>query len=80
VPRRGVLGKLSSRDDTPGTTKYTSIFSADDGIVPASSSRLDGGACLVEDHGVTHLGLPSDARVYRQVVQALNGRCPLAFD
>jgi triacylglycerol lipase len=79
-PDGAFLGKLNSRDDTPGTTKYTTIFSADDGLVPASSSRLDGGACLVEVHDVTHFGLPSDARVYRQVVQALNGRCPLAFD
>ena len=79
-PDGAFLGKLNSRDDTPGTTKYTSIFSADDGLVPASSSRLDGGACLVEDQGVSHPGLLSDARVYRQVVQALKGRCPLAFD
>ncbi len=79
-PDGAFLGKLNSRDDTPGTTKYTTIFSADDGLVPVSSSRLDGGACLVEDRGVTHPGLLSDARVYRQVVQALNGRCPPAFD
>jgi triacylglycerol lipase len=79
-PDGAFLGKLNSRDDTPGTTKYTSIFSADDGLVPVSTSRLDGGACLVEDRGVTHFGLTSDARVYRQVVQALNGRCPPAFD
>ncbi len=36
-PDGAFLGKLNSRDDTPGTTKYTSIFSADDGLVPASS-------------------------------------------
>jgi triacylglycerol lipase len=78
-PDGSFLRRLNSRDDTPGTTKYTSIFSADDGLVPASSSRLDGGACLIRDRGVTHGGLLTDARVYRQVVYSLRGRCPLAF-
>lgn len=79
-PDGAFLRKLNTGDDTPGTTRYTSISSADDGIVPASSSRLDGGACLVRDGGVTHGGLLSDARVYQQVVRSLNGRCPPAFD
>lgn len=79
-PDGAFLSKLNRGDDTPGTTKYISIFSTDDGLVPASSSRLDGGACLVRDHGVTHGRLLSDARVYKQVVQSLNGRCPAGFD
>jgi triacylglycerol lipase len=79
-PDGAFLSKLNRGDDTPGTTKYTSISSTDDGLVPVSSSRLDGGACLVRDRGVTHGRLLSDARVYKQVVQSLNGRCPPAFD
>ena len=79
-PNGDFLRTLNSRDDTPGTTRYTSIFSADDGLVPASSSRLDGGACLIRDRGVTHGGLLSDTRVYQQVVDSLDGRCPRAFD
>ena len=79
-PDGAFLSKLNRGDDTPGTTKYTSISSTDDGLVPVSSSRLDGGACLVRDRGVTHGRLLSDARVYKQVVQSLNGRCPAGFD
>jgi len=79
-PNGDFLRTLNSRDDTPGTTRYTSIFSADDGLVPASSSRLDGGACLIRDRGVTHGGLLSDTRVYQQVVDSLDGRRPRAFD
>lgn len=74
------LRKLNSGDDTPGLTGYTSIFSADDRLVPASSSRLDGGACHIRDHGVSHGELLTDARVFRQVFYSLNGRCPPAFD
>jgi len=78
-PNGPFLRKLNSGDDTPGVTAYTSIFSADDGLVPGSSSHLDGGACQIGDHGVTHHGLLTDARVYRQVVYSLSGRCPPAF-
>jgi triacylglycerol lipase len=73
------LRTLNADDDTPGPTRYTSISSSSDGIVPAASSRLDGGACLITDRGVTHHQLVTDARVYRQVVYALNGRCPPGF-
>lgn len=78
-PSSAFLAKLNAGDDTPGSTKYTSIFSTDDGLVPVSSSRLDGGACLIEDGGVDHGELLDDARVYRQVAYSLNGRCPPAF-
>jgi triacylglycerol lipase len=74
-PGGAFLRTLNAGDDTPGRTSYTSIFSSSDGIVPATSSRLDGGACLILDRGISHHGLVTDARVYRQVVYALNGRC-----
>ena len=74
-PGSAFLRRLNAGDDTPGRTRYTSISSTSDGIVPATSSRLDGGACLITDRGVTHHELLTDARVYRQVVYALNGRC-----
>ncbi len=78
-PLGAFLGRLDAGDDEPGPTRYTSIFSTGDGIVPASSARLDGGACLVQDGGVNHFALLTDARIYRQVVAALEGRCPAAF-
>lgn len=74
-PGSAFLRRLNAGDDTPGPTRYTSISSSTDGIVPAASSRLDGGACRITDRGVTHRELLTDARVYRQVVYALNGRC-----
>ena len=78
-PLGAFLGRLDAGVDTPGPTRYTSIFSTGDGIVPTSSARLDGGACLVQDGAVTHFALLTDARVYRQVIGALEGRCPAAF-
>lgn len=77
-PGSAFLRRLNAGDDTPGPTRYTSISSRTDGVVPVASSRLDGGACLVTDRGVSHRELVTDGRVYRQVVQALNGRCPPA--
>jgi triacylglycerol lipase len=78
-PGSSFLRTLNAGDDTPGRTRYTSIYSTTDGIVPASSSRLDGGACHVKDRGVGHGQLLTDSRVFRQVVSALGGRCPAAF-
>ena len=78
-PVGAFLSRLNADDGTPGLTKYTSLFSTSDAMVPASSARLDGGACLVPDGGVTHFALLTDARVYHQVVDALAGRCPPAF-
>jgi len=77
-PGSAFLRRLNAGDDTPGATRYTSISSRSDGIVPVASSRLDGGACLITDRGVTHRELLTDVRVYRQVVYALSGRCPPA--
>lgn len=78
-PIGAFLNRLNAGGDMPGATKYASIFSTGDEIVPPASAHLDGGACLVQDNGVTHFALLTDARVYRQVVDALNGSCPPAF-
>ena len=78
-PISSFLGRLDAGNDEPGPTRYTSVFSTTDGIVPPSSARLDGGTCLVQDGGVTHFALLTDARVYRQVIGALDGRCPPGF-
>jgi triacylglycerol lipase len=78
-PGSAFLRRLDAGDDTPGTTRYTSIASYDDRVVPVASSRLDGGACLIRDAGVTHGRLVTDARVYKQVAYTLMGRCPPAF-
>jgi triacylglycerol lipase len=77
-PFSAFLGTLNAGAGTPGPTRYTSIFSTDDGVVPPSSAHLDGGACLVVDGGVNHFALLTDARIYRQVFIALEGRCPAA--
>jgi len=73
------LRRLNVGDDTPGTTRYASIASTGDGLVPVASSRLDGGACLIRDGDVTHGQLLTDARVYKQVAYTLAGRCPPPF-
>ena len=78
-PWSSFLSKLNSGDDTPGTTSYTTIYSTADGLVPTSSSRLDGGACFVQDSGVTHAGLLTNATVLDQIVLALGGTCPGTF-
>ena len=78
-PISSFLGRLDAGNDEPGPTRYTSIFSTADGIVPTSSAHLDGGACLVQDGGVTHFALLTDARIYRQVIGALDGMCPAGF-
>jgi len=78
-PGSAFLAQLNSTGVKRGSTSFTSIFSESDGFVPTAASRLAGTTCLVEDSGVTHGGLLRDARVYRQVLAALGGRCPSAF-
>jgi hypothetical protein len=73
------MGRLDAGEDEPGPTRYTSIFSTADWIVPSASAHLDGGACLVQDGGVTHFALLTEARIYGQVIGALGGRCLAAF-
>lgn len=78
-PWSSFLSKLNNGDDTPGLTSYTTIYSTTDGLVPTSSSRLDGGACFVLDTGVTHSGLLTNTTVFSQIVTALGGTCPGTF-
>jgi len=78
-PSSSFLRQLNTGDDTPGAAAYTTIYSTSDGYVPTSSSRLDGGACFVQDSNVTHSGLLTDATVFGQIVQALAGTCPGTF-
>jgi triacylglycerol lipase len=70
------LSGLNSGDDTPGSLLYTTIFSTSDGVVPTSSSRLDGGACFKQVSGVSHGGLTTDATVFSHVLAAVDGVCP----
>lgn len=78
-PWSSLLSKLNNGDDTPGSTSYTTIYSTSDGLVPTSSSRLDGGACFVQDTGVSHEGLLTNTSVLTQIVAALGGTCPGTF-
>ena len=75
-PFSSFLSSLNSGDDTPGSMLYTTIYSTSDGLVPTSSSRLDGGACFKQVSGVDHSGLHEDATVFTYVLQAVDGTCP----
>jgi len=75
-PTSAFMSRLNGAATPRSTTTYTSIFSQDDGFVPVASSVLGHPACLVDDAGVSHGGLLTDARVYRQVLAALGGHCP----
>jgi triacylglycerol lipase len=78
-PFSSFLSALNSGDDTPGSLLYTTIFSTSDGTVPTSSSRLDGGACFRQVSGVSHSGLTTNAAVFADVLQAVDGVCPGVF-
>jgi triacylglycerol lipase len=78
-PWSSFLGSLNSGDDTPGSLLYTTIYSTNDGTVPTSSSRLDGGACFKQVSGVSHSGLTTDATVFNHVLAAVDGTCPGVF-
>ena len=78
-PTSSFLGQLNGGDDTTGSAAYTTIYSTNDGLVPTSSSRLDGGACFVQDSGVTHDGLLTNVTVFDQIVAALRSTCPGVF-
>lgn len=75
-PWSSFLSNLNSGDDTPGSLLYTTIYSTSDGLVPTSSSRLDGGACYKQVSGVDHSGLHEDATVFTYVLSAVDGICP----
>ena len=65
-PGSAYLKRLNAGDETPGPTGVTSIYSRQDGVVPARSSWLRG-ARNVEMRGVTHTDLLRSRRVYEEI-------------
>jgi triacylglycerol lipase len=79
-PSSSFLRSLNRGDDTPGKVYWTTIYSATDGIVPTSSSRLDGGACFVyENPGVGHNEMDNDPTIFRHVLAAVDRTCVGTF-
>ena len=79
-PTRSFLANLNAGDDTPGSVYWTTIYSRTDGIVPNSSSRLDGGACFVfEDPGVPHNDMDNDPTIFQHVLMAVDRTCAGTF-
>lgn len=78
-PFSSFLRSLNSGDDTPGSLLYTTIYSTSDGLVPTSSSRLDGGACFKQISGVSHTNLTQDAAVFALVLSGVDGTCTGVF-
>lgn len=79
-PTSSFLRNLNSGDDTPGSVYWTTIYSRTDGVVPTSSSRLDGGACFVyEDPGVPHNDMDNDPTIFKHVLKAVDRACAGTF-
>jgi triacylglycerol lipase len=78
-PTSSFLRALNRRDDTPGGTAWTTIYSTGDVYVPNSASRLDGGACHVQVSGVGHNELDNDPGVFAHVLAAVDGTCTGTF-
>ena len=84
-PWSSFLRNLNSGDDTPpgaGTPPvyWTTIYSATDGVVPTSASRLDGGACHVyENPGTGHNEMDNDATIFQHVLAAVDRTCVGTF-
>ena len=79
-PTSSFLRNLNKSDDTPGSIYWTTIYSRTDGIVPNSSSRLDGGACFVfEDPGVPHNDMDNDPTIFQHVLMAVDRVCAGTF-
>ncbi len=78
-PTSSFLRNLNRRDDTPGKTFWTTIYSTSDQYVPNSSSRLDGGACHVQVSGVGHNEMDNDAGIFARVLAAVDGTCTGTF-
>ena len=83
-PSSSFLRNLNSGDDTPngkgGTPVYwTTIYSRTDGVVPTSSSRLDGGACHVETPGPGHNAMDNDPAIIGYVLRAMERDCAGTF-
>ena len=79
-PSSRFLRDLNKGDDTPGSVYWTTIYSATDGVVPTSSSRLDGGACFVyENPGVGHNEMDNDPTIFQHVLAAVDRTCVGTF-
>jgi triacylglycerol lipase len=78
-PYSRFLADLNRRDDTPGATVWTTIYSTGDEVVPNSSSRLDGGACFVQVAGILHNDMDNSPTVQAHVLAAIDGGCPGTF-
>lgn len=76
-PASRFLRDLNTGDDTPGSVAWTTIFSTTDGIVPTSSSRLDGGACHIKVPGPDHNNMDNDPTIFGYVLAAIDrAPCP----
>lgn len=71
-PSSSFLRTLNSGDDTPGSVAWTTIYSTNDGTVPTSASRLDGGACHVQVSGVRHNDMDNHAGIFEHVAAAVD--------
>ena len=78
-PTSSFLRALNRKDDTPGGSDWTTIYSTGDEYVPNSSSRLDGGACHVQVTGVGHNEMDNDAGIFAHVLAAVDGTCTGTF-
>ena len=78
-PNSSFLRALNRKDDTPGGSAWTTIYSTGDLYVPNSSSRLDGGACHVQVSGVGHNEMDNDAGIFAHVLAAVDGTCTGTF-
>ena len=78
-PTSNFLRALNRKDDTPGGTAWTTIYSTGDEYVPNSASRLDGGACHVQVSGVGHNDMDNDEGIFAHVLAAVDGTCTGTF-
>jgi triacylglycerol lipase len=79
-PTSTFLRNLNSGDDTPTSVYWTTIFSRSDGVVPTSASRLDGGACFVDENpGVPHNDMDNDPTIFGHVLLAVDRSCAGTF-
>jgi triacylglycerol lipase len=79
-PSSSFLKALNNGDDTPGATGWTTIYSTTDGVVPTSSSRLDGGACHIQVAAPAHNEMDNDPAIFAHVLNAVDrGACTGTF-
>ncbi len=71
-PESTFLRELNREDETPGTTNYGTWWSSCDEIINPDESVLLIGARNTEAGCVSHIGLTSDATVFRGVKEFVN--------